>query len=316
VLYIDQDARTPDKTVMQFVLDGDTEMAALLRERDALMAAGGSAAVAEGAARFAEVQSELALLDGGEANVRARRALAALGFAPEQTGLPLRNFSGGWRVKASLARALFCPPRFLFLDEPTNHLDLHEIIRLQQLLRRLDESCIVVVSHDRAFLDAVATDMMVLRDRKIAYFSGNLSAYLKDKEDRRIKQQRLYDAQERKRAHIQATIDKGVQTARRTGNDKVLGMVASRKKKLNERLGAEKREDGKRWRTNTRRATDTQKKYETAVDGARQEVRSTEAEQNSCRTSFAMASCIRTIARWAKHETRASSSSSPLYRSL
>lgn len=223
VLYIDQDASTPEDTVLQFVLDGDTQMRLLLQERDALSAAGGSAA--EGAARFAELQDELLLLDATGAEARARAALSTLGFTDTSVTMSLASFSGGWRVKASLARTLFCPPRFLLLDEPTNHLDLHEILRLQQLLLRLENTCVVLVSHDRAFVDAVATDMIVLQDKQLKYFPGNLSAYLKDKEDRRIKQQRLYEAQERKRSHIQATIDKGVQTARRTGNDKVLGKI-------------------------------------------------------------------------------------------
>lgn len=221
VLYIDQDARTPAVPAIEYVIAGDGELRTLQSER-AELAAKAEQTEAD-ANRLAEIEEELHIIDAATAETRAAAALRALGFAESQIHARLDTLSGGWRVKCSLARALFCPPRFLLLDEPTNHLDLHEILRLQRLLLQLDEMCTVIVSHDQAFVDAVATDVIVLKDRKLQYFKGNLSAYLKDKEDRLTKQQRLYDNQERKRAHLQATIDRGIQTAKKTGNDKVLG---------------------------------------------------------------------------------------------
>lgn len=224
-----------------------------------------------------EVMNALELAGNSTAEDRAEAALTSLGFPKDMITSCSSELSGGWRIRALLARALFAPPELLMLDEPTNHLDLHGMLWLQDFLVGID-SCVIVVSHDRAFLDAVSTDIIVLENRSLQYFHGNLTAYLEHKEVVFRKQQKRYENQEMKRQHIQKSIQKGVQRARRSGDDKVLGMVASRKKKL-DRLGAEKREDGKKWKVYSQRKSGTLREYENSIDGTRHAVRKYEEEE-------------------------------------
>merc|ERR1719326_558072 len=241
-LFIDQEARAEFSSVLQYVLAGDRELQALREEYtritgtapplsssknqqqqqqqqqhqqdegsgEGVLSPQGSA----DAGRLTEVLEEMELLSAATAEDRAREALLDLGFTEDMISSNSSALSGGWRMKAALARAVFCPPELLLLDEPTNHLDLHGVLWLQDFLNGLEDTCVIVVSHDRAFLDAVATDMLLIDKQQLTCFAGNFSAYLKDKEDKHRKHQRMYEAQEKKRQHIQASIDKGVQHAR------------------------------------------------------------------------------------------------------
>ncbi|EDQ90465.1 uncharacterized protein MONBRDRAFT_515, partial [Monosiga brevicollis MX1] len=242
-LFIDQEATFVNCPLVDFVVQGDADLVRIRRQiqnvQDGLEQASGD--------KLSQLMDELELMDGvGQApEDRARAVLRDYGFSTAMLSTNLHELSGGWRMRAALARATFNPPEILLLDEPTNHLDLEGIEELEQRLEQLT-CCVLVVSHDKMFLDHVCTDIVHLKDRSLHYFHGNLTAYQNHCEETFRKQLRQYELQEQRREHYQKTIDHAVQHARRTGDDKALGLAASRKKKLTERLGPDKREDGKK----------------------------------------------------------------------
>ncbi|KAI7884962.1 P-loop containing nucleoside triphosphate hydrolase protein [Lichtheimia hyalospora FSU 10163] len=195
-----------------------------------------------------QVFEQLALIDMGEREAKARKILLGLGFDQEDQARPVSTFSGGWRMKIALAKSLFMDPNILLLDEPTNHLDLPAIIWLQEyILNETEGQTLVIVSHDRDFLDTVTEETIIFRDQKLKYHAGNYEDYERNTEEQRIRKQALKDAMERRKKHIMASIQYNLQQAKSTGDDKRLNQVASRQKKL-DRLGMEKTEDGKRFK--------------------------------------------------------------------
>ena len=130
------------------------------------------------AARLRDVYEELVYIGSDSAEQRASAILTGLQFLEEQKEWPTSSFSGGWRMRISLARALFCKPRLLLLDEPTNHLDLHAVIWLEGYLQKWKHT-VVVVSHDRDFLTTVCTDIFHCWQKKLVHYSGNYDVYEK-----------------------------------------------------------------------------------------------------------------------------------------
>mmetsp|Transcript_45012 Transcript_45012/g.73349 ORF Transcript_45012/g.73349 Transcript_45012/m.73349 type:complete len:662 (+) Transcript_45012:157-2142(+) len=197
--------------------------------------------------------SKLQLIDSDSAESRARRILKGLGFSLKTQDAPIGQLSGGWKMRVSLAQALFLKPDILFLDEPTNHLDLPAILWLQKYLSSLDSTTLVIVSHDRSFLNAVTEETIVLRHKKLTYFTGNYDEYVSNSEDARQFAMRMKESLDRKRAHIEKSIQSGLKQAKKSGDDKKLSMVASRRKKL-ERVGLERNDKGHRFKLNRDRA--------------------------------------------------------------
>merc|ERR1712002_1221001 len=128
--------------------------------------------------RLQDVYEELKAIDADRAEAKARRILSGLGFTREMQDRPTKNFSGGWRMRVSLARALFIEPTLLMLDEPTNHLDLNAVIWLDNYLQMYKKT-LLIVSHDQSFLDNVCTDIIRLDQCKLWYYRGNYSMFKK-----------------------------------------------------------------------------------------------------------------------------------------
>jgi ATPase subunit of ABC transporter with duplicated ATPase domains len=190
-------------------------------------------------------------MDAAGAEAKARAVLAGLGFSAESIEQPRANLSGGWKTRCSLAAALCQSVDLLLLDEPTNYLDLPSIIWLERYIQDIDDTTtVLVVTHDRAFGDEVAEELLVLREKQLERFRGNLSTY----ETTRLKMYkyltRMRDAQDKQKKHIQASIESNLQAARRNGDDKKLKQAASRKKKLDERMGMEVSAKGTRFKLN------------------------------------------------------------------
>jgi ATP-binding cassette subfamily F protein 3 len=246
-----------DQTAVQCVIASDPRVRDLKRREKSLLDQEQTPVVI---AELQKLQQELEGRDVASARARAIGILAGLQFTRNMYDRPTKELSGGWRMRVALAQALFVTPDILLLDEPTNHLDLHAIIWLQRFLVKYPK-CIIVVSHDRMFLNAVATDIIKFAKKKLTYHPGNYDDYDRITTELHEKKKALFEWQEKAKKHMQESIQKGIQHAKATGDDKVLGMVASRKKKL-EKFGLEKREDGKRWRSNTRR-------WDESVDGNR-----------------------------------------------
>ncbi|MPC09442.1 ATP-binding cassette sub-family F member 3 [Portunus trituberculatus] len=166
------------------------------------------------ATQLSEVYAELQAIEADKAPAKASVILNGLGFNPEMQSRKTREFSGGWRMRIALARALFSQPDLLLLDEPTNMLDMKAIIWLENYLMGW-ASTLLVVSHDRHFLDIVPTDVLHLHSQTIDMYRGNYENFIQTKNERQKNQQREYDAQMQFRAHVQEFIDKFRYNAKR-----------------------------------------------------------------------------------------------------
>ncbi|KFH62081.1 hypothetical protein MVEG_11720 [Podila verticillata NRRL 6337] len=196
------------------------------------------------------VYNKLQQIEAESAEARARELLRGLGFTPANQDLPIKKFSGGWKMRIALAQSLFLKPELLLLDEPTNHLDLPAVIWLQNyLLQNLsDNQTIVVVSHDRNFLNTVSQEIIRLRDHKLDYFPGNYDEYEMKLEDKAKMKDRISTALEKKRKHAQDTINKQRSIMNKTGDDKRGAVIASRQKKLERLAGYNNTESGHRFK--------------------------------------------------------------------
>ncbi|MEY2167241.1 MULTISPECIES: ribosomal protection-like ABC-F family protein [unclassified Rhodanobacter] len=189
----------PDPAI-DYVLGGDVELAAALRDELDADARGDTEAMARAHHRIEE-------LHGYDARARAGRLLHGLGFAPETHERAVKEFSGGWRVRLNLARALMAPSELLLLDEPTNHLDLDAVLWLEEWLRRY-QGTLLIISHDREFLDGVIDHTLHLVDGGARLYTGNYSAFERLRAEQLRQQQIAHEREQAERAHLQSFIDR------------------------------------------------------------------------------------------------------------
>ncbi|KAI0777254.1 ribosomal L18ae/LX protein domain-containing protein [Trametes elegans] len=206
-------------------------------------------AAAEAQQLLTELFAAMDLYGEEAAEAKARSILKGLRFPPGWHDRPLGELSGGWRIRVALASALHIEPDVLLLDEPTNHLDLPAIIWLQDYLSQLADTTIVTVSHDRAFLNAVADEIVVFKDQTLKYHDGNFDEYLEHTEEKRKYMQRMAEAIDRKKAAAEKTVQNAMSQARKAGDDKKMAQAASRQRKL-ERIGMEVNDKGHRFKLN------------------------------------------------------------------
>ncbi|HVO88907.1 MAG TPA: ATP-binding cassette domain-containing protein [Casimicrobiaceae bacterium] len=205
--HVAQETPTTAAPAIEYVLDGDAELRAI--ERD-LAAAGAAPSHADAAAHgvaLAELHHRFEAIGGYGARSRAATLLAGLGFSEARQRDPVATFSGGWRMRLNLAQALMCRSDLLLLDEPTNHLDLDAVLWLEDWLARYPGT-LLLVTHDRDFLDAVVDSIVHVDRLKLTRYSGNYAQFERERAQQLALQQAAYSKQQRQIEHLRSYIDR------------------------------------------------------------------------------------------------------------
>jgi ATP-binding cassette subfamily F protein 3 len=196
IAHVAQETPSSTLSALEYTLLGDSEYVALQQELE----------TAEGA-RLGEIHAQLEAIDGYTTESRAATLLHGLGFQEQQIQHPVASFSGGWRMRLNLAQALMCRSDLLLLDEPTNHLDLDAVIWLQDWLIRY-QGTLLLISHDREFLDAVIRHVAHIEHTQLTLYTGNYSAFEHIRAEKLAQQQSSYERQQREREHMQKYVDR------------------------------------------------------------------------------------------------------------
>jgi len=202
VFLVEQEITPDEKSALQTVLEVDDEREELLKEEAELNKDSGS-----DGARLVDIYKRLDEIDAHTAVERASTILTGLGFSQEDLKRPTKEFSGGWRMRVALARALFANPDVLLLDEPTNHLDLDAVIWLEEYLNEWPNT-VMIVSHARNFLNNVCTDIYHFRDQKLTYYKGDYDTFERARTELITQKKRASEAQKMKIEHTQKFIDR------------------------------------------------------------------------------------------------------------
>ncbi|MFJ9531102.1 ATP-binding cassette domain-containing protein [Herbaspirillum sp. NPDC101396] len=204
VAYVAQETPALERAAVEYAIDGDVTLRRLEAQ---LAAAEAEPESAENGIRIGELYGALADADVYTVRSRAEQLLLGLGFTLEQMERPVASFSGGWRMRLNLAQALMCPSDLLLLDEPTNHLDLDAIIWLEDWLKRY-AGTLIIISHDRDFLDGVVNVIVHIDERKLKRYSGNYSAFERQRAAQLELAAGMIEKQMRQRAHLHSFIDR------------------------------------------------------------------------------------------------------------
>ncbi|KAK9351783.1 P-loop containing nucleoside triphosphate hydrolase protein, partial [Lipomyces doorenjongii] len=198
---------------------------------------------------LSQLQSELDMMQATDLEAKARTVLSGLGFNEERIKASVRTLSGGWQMRLLLAAALVKASDVLILDEPTNYLDLLGIIWLQKYMESINsDTTVVIVSHDRSFVNAVCEETIILSEKSLKYFRGTLDEYEKDFRSKRLYLLRMKEAQDKQIEHMQKTIQNNLKLGKKTGDDNRLRQAKSRQKKLDDRMGMQVNAKGGRFR--------------------------------------------------------------------
>jgi len=200
IAHVAQETPALERPATDYAIDGDTALRSLETELASAEAAGDGALMGE-------LHGALADADLYTVRSRAETLLLGLGFGADELYRPVASFSGGWRMRLNLAQALMCRSDLLLLDEPTNHLDLDAIVWLEDWLRRY-AGTLIVVSHDRDFLDGVVQTIVHIDRRKLRRYTGNYSAFEEQRMQGLVLAQSQYEKQQREREHLQSFIDR------------------------------------------------------------------------------------------------------------
>lgn len=196
IAHVKQETPAVDTAALDYVLDGDQP----LRDLEARIATADEHTLG---GLYAEYEA----IDGYTASSRAARLLHGLGFADDAHSQPVKSFSGGWRMRLNLAQALMCRSDLLLLDEPTNHLDLEAVIWLEQWLRGYPGT-LLLISHDREFLDRVINRVWHIEQQSLSVYNGNYSEFERYRAEKLAQQQAAFEKQQKEMAHLQKYIDR------------------------------------------------------------------------------------------------------------
>ncbi|KAJ3669433.1 hypothetical protein LUZ60_011383 [Juncus effusus] len=202
VLLVEQEIVGDDRSALQAVISANEELIKLREEAKTLSEADNE----ENGDQLSEIYEKLQILGSDAAEAQASKILAGLGFSKEMQARPTKSFSGGWRMRISLARALFMQPTLLLLDEPTNHLDLRAVLWLEEYLCQWKKT-LIVVSHDRDFLNTVCTEIIHLHEFKLHVYRGNFDDFETGYEQKRREMNKKYE-----------TFEKQMKAAKKTGS--------------------------------------------------------------------------------------------------
>jgi ATP-binding cassette subfamily F protein 3 len=197
IAHVAQETPATNSSALDYVLDGDEELRLLQTELEN---------TTDGS-HLGELHARLDAIDGYRAESRAARLLHGLGFQSEEIRQAVSSFSGGWRMRLNLARALMCRSDLLLLDEPTNHLDLDAVMWLEEWLRKYPGT-LLLISHDRDFLDSVCKLILNIEHQRLTLYSGNYSSFEQVRAERLANQQAEHEKQQREMAHMQQYVDR------------------------------------------------------------------------------------------------------------
>ncbi|PKO25204.1 MAG: ABC transporter ATP-binding protein [Betaproteobacteria bacterium HGW-Betaproteobacteria-8] len=200
IAHVAQETPALPDAAIDFVLDGDEELRHIERALQAAEKNHDGEHLGELHARFGDI-------GGYSARARASALLHGLGFSEADTARPVADFSGGWRVRLNLARALMCRSDLLLLDEPTNHLDLDAVIWLESWLKDY-RGTLLLISHDRDFLDAVVNHIAHIEQQRLTLYRGGYSDFERQRAEKLAQQQSMYERQQREMAHLHSYIDR------------------------------------------------------------------------------------------------------------
>lgn len=230
IVHVEQETIMSENPLLDEVLLCDVERTKLMKESDEinkkLSEEKEEPEIKRLSQRLVEVNNRLEEIGSGEAENKAKFILLGLGFHEKDFTKRCNDFSGGWRVRISLAKALFVMPDLLLLDEPTNHLDMNAVMWLEDYLNSWPYT-LIVVSHARDFIDNIATDIIHLTNQKLYYYKGNYEDFEKSRSERKKLMHRQHEAQQKQLEHMQEFIDKFRYNAKRAS------LVQSRIKAMN-----------------------------------------------------------------------------------